>query len=142
MLLALNNPQLTAPASVDFNRTTVAQHAILPDKLAQAPRFALTCIGTETGYTITFSYRWGSGRWVDSSVSPGKWRPLRWNYDYPGENRSPTLVIRYDDDASSRVNTVRTEVRSYAAGVVDCEDEGRTYNFYQRGNEIFLREED
>ena len=110
---------------------------------AQYTRFALACVGTETGYTVNFSYRWGtSGQWRTSSVEPGRWIKLMWNYDRPGENRSPKLAIRYDDDTTSRTNIVVTDLRAYAASQSNCEDQGKTYNFYQRGNELYVQEED
>ncbi|MFM7313228.1 MAG: hypothetical protein ACKO0M_08695 [Cyanobium sp.] len=110
---------------------------------AQSARFALACIGTETGYTVNFNYRWGtSGQWRSSSVEPGRWIKLMWNYDYPGENRSPKLTVRYDDDATSRTNIVLTDLKVYAASQSNCEAQGKTYNFYQRGNELYIREED
>ncbi|MBJ7898721.1 MAG: hypothetical protein GC158_02110 [Cyanobacteria bacterium RI_101] len=111
--------------------------------LAQAPKFALACIGTETGRTINYFYRWGDkGDWNQGSVAPGKWKKMIWEYDYPGENRSPQLTIRYDDDATSRTNFVRTKISPYAARGSNCEDHGKTYNFYQRGDEIYIKEED
>lgn len=110
---------------------------------AQAARFALVCVGTETGYAINFSYRWGnSGRWSSTSVAPGKWQKLMWNYDYPGENRSPQLTIRYDDNNTRTTNMVRTDLKAYAASQSDCEGQGKTYNFYERGTEIYIQEED
>lgn len=110
---------------------------------AQQTRYALACLGTETGWTVNFSWRWGdSGRWTDSSVAPGRWKGFRWNYDYPGENRSPLLNIRYDDDTTNRTNFVITRLNAYAAFKEDCEGQGKTYNFYQRGNELYIQEED
>ena len=68
-------------------------------------RFALTCIGTDTSYTIYYQYRWGEkGEWKDTSVDPGKWKNHTWDYDYPGEDASPTFMIRYDDDLSDGEN--------------------------------------
>ena len=110
---------------------------------AQSSRFALTCVGTETGYTIPFTYRWGnSGQWRSASVEPGRWVKLMWNYDYAGENRSPQLKIRYDDNTTGSINIVNTPLNSYAASSSNCEDQGKTYNFYQRGNELYVQEED
>lgn len=110
---------------------------------AQRTQFALACLGTETGYTVNFSWRWGdSGRWTQSSVAPGKWKGFRWNYDYPGENRSPNLNVRYDDDATGGTNYVVTKLAAYAAWQEDCEGQGKTFNFYQRGNELYIQEED
>ena len=110
---------------------------------AESARFARACLGTETGYNINFSYRWGnSGRWNSASVAPGKWQMLMWNYDYPGENRSPKLTIRYDDNNTSTSNIVLTDLEAYAARQSDCEKQGKTYNFYERGTEIYIQEED
>ena len=110
---------------------------------AQSTRFALACIGTETGYTVNFSYRWGStGTWKSSSVAPGKWVKLMWNYEYPGENRSPQLTVRYDDNTTTASNIVRTDLKAYAASDSNCENQGKTYNFYERGTELYIQEED
>ncbi len=114
-----------------------------PSASAQATRFALTCIGTETGYTVNFAYRWGnSGTWHNSSVAPGQWVKLMWNYDYPGKNSSPQLTIRYDDDKTSATDFVRTDLKAYAASNSNCENQGKTYNFYERGTELYIRSED
>lgn len=109
---------------------------------AQKPLYALACVGTETGYTVNFAYRWGTQSWQQRSVAPGRWIKLYWNYDYPGENRSPTLTIRYDDDLTNRSNMVRTDLKAYAAAYLDCEKQGKTYNFYARGDELYVQEED
>ncbi len=110
---------------------------------AEPTRFALTCIGTETGGNINFQYRWGTtGEWKTTSVAPGKWQLLRWTYDRPGQNRSPQLFIRYDDDMGDGVNMVRQPVESFAARKPDCDSDGYTYNFRERGGELFLDDEE
>lgn len=112
----------------------------IPDAQAAGTQYALTCIGSETGDTINFQYRWGaSGEWRSGSVRPGYWQAISYRYNHEGENRAPQLEIRYDDDMSSAANFVRTRVSSYAAHKVDCEREGYTYNFYNRRGELFLR---
>ena len=109
----------------------------------KATRFALTCLGTETGGEVNFQYRWGpDDSWSNSSVAPGKWQMLTYKYDFRGENRSPVLQVRYDDDLSSDTNWVITDLESYAAVNRYCEGEGKTYNFYQRGLELYIAEED
>ena len=116
--------------------------AALPIR-AQSTQFALVCLGTETGYTINFSARWGnSGAWTKQSVAPGKWKAFTWKYDYPGENRSPKLNIRYDDDLTNRSNFVNTPLDAYAASYNNCEEQGKTYNFYTRGEELYIQAED
>lgn len=110
---------------------------------AQSTRFGLACLGTETGYKINFSWRWGeSGTWNQSSVAPGKWRSFAWNYDYPGENKSPYLYIRYDKDLSSGTEYVRTKLKAYAAAYNNCEKHGKTYNFYEGSGGLYIQEED
>jgi len=110
---------------------------------AQQTRFALACVGTETGYTINFSYRWGTtGQWIRTSVAPKKWALLIWKYDRPGQNHSPELTIRYDDDTTDNSNYVRSSLKAYAAKESNCEKEGKTYNFYERGQELYIQEED
>lgn len=116
--------------------------AQMPSAHAGAARYALACVGTETGYTVNFSYRWGSEGWRQMSVAPGKWIKLYWTYEYAGQNRSPTLTIRYDDDLTNRSNFVRTDLKAYAAEYLNCEDQGKTYNFYTRGDELYVQEED
>ena len=138
------------PGNAAPTGASVASLLLLPLSLsqplaasAQSARFALTCVGTETGYTIPFTYRWGnSGQWRSASVEPGRWVKLMWNYDYAGENRSPQLRIRYDDNTTRAVNIVNTPLNSYAASSSNCEDQGKTYNFYQRNNELYVQEED
>jgi hypothetical protein len=110
---------------------------------ATAQRFALTCVGTETDDEVNFQYRWGkSDSWTQVSVEPGKWQMLTYKYDYAGENSSPQLQIRYDDDLSDDSNFVISDLDSYAAKNRYCEGEGKTYNFHQRGLELYIVEED
>jgi hypothetical protein len=67
---------------------------------------------------------------------------MTWNYDYPGQNSGPRLYVHYDNDATDGENYVRTEIVPYAARGMDCENAGKTYNFYQRGNLLYIQEED
>jgi hypothetical protein len=114
-----------------------------PIASAQSTKFALACIGTETGYAVNFAYRWGSsGEWTSATVAPGKWLKLTWNYKFAGENKSPALNVRYDDNTTGVTNIVRTPLKAYAATHSDCEDQGKTFNFYQRGTELYISEED
>lgn len=114
-----------------------------PIASAQSTKFALACIGTETGYSVNFAYRWGSsGEWTSATVAPGKWLKLTWNYKFEGENKSPALNVRYDDNTTGVTNIVRTPLKAYAATHSDCEDQGKTFNFYQRGTELYISEED
>ena len=104
-----------------------------------AGSFALTCIETNTGYTINFQYRWGEeDGWTSTSVEPGRWRMTWHMYDYPDENRSPQLQVRYDDDLTSSSNYVITSLDSYAAYKKDCEGEGKKYRFWSRHSELFI----
>jgi hypothetical protein len=106
-------------------------------------QFALTCIGTETGSAVNFQYRWGEdSEWRTSRTRPGSWQVISYRYQYPGQNRSPQLELRFDDDMSSRVNTVRQKVKSYAARTKQCESEGASYNFIDRDGELFVVLED
>ncbi|MGC9505032.1 hypothetical protein [Baaleninema sp.] len=114
----------------------------LPTQANSRARFALTCVGTETGDTINFQARWGSNdTWESYSVRPGRWAMFTHDYDYPGENRSPQFQIRYDDDLSSDVHIVITDLDSYAAENRYCEGEGATYTFHSRGLELYVVEE-
>ena len=110
------------------------------DAMAADPTHALTCISTNTGDTVNFSYRWGSKRdWKSTKVVPGEWLLLSWRYQYAGYNRSPQLEIRYDDDFTDGAHFVRTQLKSYA--VSDnraCETQGLRYEFRLRGNELYL----
>jgi hypothetical protein len=102
---------------------------------------ALTCIETDTNYTIRYQYRWGDNdEWKDTSVEPGYWNEHWWEYDYPGENRSPTFQVRYDDDLGEGSNFVITKLSSYAAESKDCEGEGKTFEFWADGNELNIGE--
>ncbi len=138
------NAQRPLRRSLAFSFLLLPLALVQPQRAsAQSTRFALTCIGTETGYTVNFAYRWGtSGEWKNSSVAPGKWIKLMWNYDSPDENRSPQLTVRYDDNTTSATNIVRTDLKAYAASSANCEKQGKTYNFYERGTELYIREED
>lgn len=122
-----------------FALATVIGIGQAPSHAAAPTQYALTCIGTETDGTIKFSYRWGAeGEWKYSSVAPGKWQMLTYTYSHPGENSSPTLYIRYDDDLSDGLNIYTQKVKSYAASKRHCESQGYTYNFHAKGGELFL----
>jgi hypothetical protein len=112
----------------------------------EATRFAMTCIGTEVGSAINFSYRWGTtGSWENVSVEPDKWSILTWRYSRPNENQSPVLSIRYDADFTSGTRYVVESLESYASPIdKNCEAYGKTYNFYtdNSGNQLLLVPED
>jgi hypothetical protein len=114
------------------------------DAMAAGSTHALTCIGTETGESVNFSYRWGPSRdWKSTAVQPGKWLLLSWRYKYADYNRSPQLEFRYDDDSTDGAHFVHTKVRSYAVSDIrDCENQGFRYEFRLRGNEVYLLEVD
>lgn len=108
-----------------------------------AARHALVCVGTETGETVNFQARWGDdGAWSAKSIAPGKWQILTYPYDYPGENRSPALQIRFDDDLSSKSHMVIVKVNAYAAVGENCEKEGATHNFREQNGVLELFKED
>lgn len=114
----------------------------LQAEAASDTRFALTCLGTKTNETIRFQYRWGSDdSWTSDSVGPGQWKMYSYRYAYEGENRSPVLQIRYDDDFSSDTHYVTTKLNSYAARNRYCEAEGYRYNFRLRGLELYVASE-
>jgi hypothetical protein len=128
-----------------FAATLLAGAAALHIQPAHAAgtQFALTCVGTETSGTINFQYRWGAtDEWQSSNVTPGRWKIFTYRYRDEGENRAPQFEVRYDDDMSSRVNLVRTKIASYAARTDNCEREGYTINFVNRGGELFLQRDD
>ena len=124
--------------------TLLAQASLLSlPSHAQEARYALTCLGTNTGTKISFQYRWGdSGSWNEDTADPGKWTKMMWEYASPGQNRSPKLSVRYDDDYTSRTRVVVTPLVAYAAKDLNCERSGKTYNFYLKGSELVIRAED
>lgn len=65
-----------------------------------------------------------------------------WNYDAPGENRSPQLTVRYDDNTTNTTNIVRTDLKAYAASDSNCEKPGKTHHFSEHDTETCLQEED
>lgn len=115
--------------------------SILAAPTASAKNFALACVSTATGDTIYFEYRWGNDDWTSVTAEPDQWQMLMWNYDYRNENRSPRLQVRYDDDMSDYENYVVTDLEAFAADGEDCEGEGKTYHFHDRGGELFLVED-
>lgn len=116
--------------------------SILSVSSAGAKEFALACVSSATGDSIYFEYRWGNDDWESVTAEPDQWQMLMWNYDRRNQNRSPQLQIRYDDDMSNSENYVVTDLEAYAADSEDCEGEGKTYHFHDRGGELFLVEDD
>lgn len=111
--------------------------------LAKGSRMALACIGTKTGDTVYFAYRWGEdANWTEVSIAPGKWQVMSWRYARPNENRSPQLQVRYDDDMSEGENFVVTDIGAHAAVGDNCEAEGQTYHFIVVDDELFLDADD
>lgn len=105
---------------------------------ADGERFALACIGTETGEAVNYAWRWGDRPWHQEKVYPGKWHALYWDYDYPGQKVSPQLQVRYDDDLRSAKHMVVSRLDRFAADSTDCDCEGKRYYFRRRGMEIYL----
>jgi hypothetical protein len=116
--------------------------SILAAPTVSAKNFALACVSSATGDTIYFEYRWGNDDWEAVTAEPDQWQMLMWHYNYRNENRSPQLQVRYDDDMSGREHYVITDLEAYAANDENCEGEGKTYHFHDRGSELFLVEDD
>ncbi|MCP9849680.1 hypothetical protein KBY88_07625 [Cyanobium sp. Morenito 9A2] len=121
---------------------TLSTFSSLPS-YSQQQRYALTCLGTNTGTKIKFQYRWGdSGAWNEDTADPGRWTKMLWEYETPGQNKSPTLTVKYDDDYTSSTHIVTTPLKSYAARDLNCERSGKTYNYYLKSSELVIRSED
>lgn len=59
-------------------------------------RYALLCIHNETNLDVTYRFRWGNSSWQSRTVSRGRSRWHSHEYNFRGENRSPTFYIDFD----------------------------------------------
>jgi hypothetical protein len=77
---------------------------------------------------LNYSFAWGDGEFVQSSLDPGYFRIHYWTYDTPNQNRSPTPKIRFDYDLTDAINTKDYSLTAYAAPTLE-HDDGYVYRF-------------
>lgn len=109
--------------------------------VADNKRQALVCIGTETGETVNFQFRWGTtGRWSDTiEVEPGYWRAIIFKYSFPSKNKVTQLQIKYNDNLTNGVHNVISNIKSYDVINSNCNADGKKVMFFKRGSTLFTR---
>lgn len=105
---------------------------------------ALTCVGSVTGATVNFQFRWDrSSAWQDSHVDSGQWRPLTYDFDAGAADGPPSLQVRFDADlAADGAQVALASLEYQIAPAVDCNKYGRNYNFYVDATQLVLASED
>lgn len=103
--------------------------ALIAQASSEDDFYDLVCIYNQTNVTINFRYRWGNGSWTTTQVQPGYMQSIWWEYDYPNEDWSPKLTIRFDSDLSSDTSYKSYSLEPLAAPTTNCRDYGRDYDF-------------
>lgn len=107
--------------------------------LASKPNlFSLACISNQAGQIFEFEYRWGDGPWRKLTSIPGKNRFLMKYYDLPGDETSPPLYIRYDEDLTQKESLRESTLESRPARSFKCKKQGTKYSFRQKGLTLYV----
>jgi hypothetical protein len=98
-----------------------------------ANRYALTKIENPLSVPIKYQFRWGeNGEWQTVTLEPRSWRTHWWTYDYPDQNASPKLYVRFDSDMTEGFYLQEYWLVSYA--VPDTTpNRGKVYAFQWDG---------
>jgi len=104
-----------------------------------ANRYAVVCIHNRTSIAINFQNKWADvDRWESNTLQPGHSRWFSHRYDRQNENRSPTLLVRFDSDLRQQRYNLTYKLERRAAVGQSC-DEGRPYAFeYEPRNRQFI----
>lgn len=107
----------------------------MPAPAAPASSVEAVCLSNQTGTAISFQYRWGDGAWTAMQATTDRDLELWWNLS-AGEQDSPALSIRYDDDFADGY-TERSYVLPRTKTVVPilC-DKLANYHFAMVGSKI------
>ena len=89
--------------------------------------------------TLTFTYRWGNGKWQAGKITPFQTMVYSYNY-YRGDYSSPTFNIRYDwITGDGKITPVIKELKRTKVKKTDM-SEAQTYYFVLTGNQVRLYE--
>ena len=77
-------------------------------------RYAVAKITNPLSRTVTYRYRWGDRAWKTVSIAPGVTMRHSWRYQFPGQNKSPKLVVRFDADVGEGVFMRTYTLKKYA----------------------------
>jgi hypothetical protein len=104
-----------------------------------ANRYAVVCIHNRTSTAINFQNKWADvDRWESNTIQPGRSRWFSHRYDHQNENRSPTLLVRFDSDLRQHRYNLTYKLERRAAAGQSC-DEGKPYAFeYEPRNRHFI----
>lgn len=73
------------------------------DDVSAAGKYAVAKVTNPLTTTVSYRYRWGTGAWKVTSLSPGTTNRHSWRYQFEGQNASPKLQIRFDADQGEGV---------------------------------------
>ena len=105
---------------------------------ANEKHYGVVCLRNDTKANITYSRKVGDGGWETRFLAPGERWKISHRYDSSNENRSPTVRVRYDADASGRKFSQSKELDRLAA-VGDTCQEARIFAFqYEAANRGFI----
>lgn len=103
-----------------------------------ADRYGVACVYNRTNVPINFQAKVGDGPWEQHRLQPGADRFFWHKYEHQNENRSPTLLVRFDSDLTQARYNLEYRLERRAAEGNSC-GEGKPYAFeYEPNNRNFI----
>ena len=106
---------------------------------ANNKHYGVVCLRNDTRAQITYLHRVGNGGWQTRFLAPGDGWKFTHRYDEANENSSPSIFVKYDQDARSGRNFQHEQKLMRRAAVGETCQEAHVYAFqYERANRNFI----
>jgi hypothetical protein len=103
-----------------------------------ADRYGVACVLNKTNVHVNFQAKVGDAGWEQFSVEPGGNRFFWHKYEHQNEDKSPTLLVRFDSDLTQARYNLEYRLERRAAEGNSCA-EGKPYAFeYEPHNRNFI----
>ncbi len=103
-----------------------------------ADRYGVACVHNRTNVHVNFQAKVGDAGWEQFALEPGGNRFFWHKYEHQNEDRSPTLLVRFDSDLSQARYNLEYKLERRAAEGNSCA-EGKQYAFeYEPQNRNFI----
>lgn len=103
-----------------------------------ADRYGVACVYNRTNVPINFQTKVGDGQWENNILQPGGNRFFWHKYEHQNEDKSPTLLVRFNSDLTQTRYNLEYRLERRAAEGKSC-GEGKPYAFeYEPNNRNFI----
>ena len=96
---------------------------------ANNKHYGVVCLRNDTRAQITYLHKVGDGGWQKRFLGPGDAWKFTHRYDDANEDKSPPIVVKYDQDARSARDFQHQQQLKRRAAVGDTCQEGHVYAF-------------